>query len=256
VLVEDDGSSDGSGAMVAAIGDPRVQYAWEPNVGYPAPVRNRAIRKARGELVAFLDSDDVWETNKLERQVAVLVRQPELLGVSCRANSIPPRHRRLSLVPDARPSFEDVLRNGGGILNSGTVVRREVFDEVGLLDEDPEIIEDYDLWLRILRHRDRSILVLSERLFRYRISDDAITPKGERELERIRWIFEKHVTFRPDAVREALVERQNALRRGELMSALRAGTLPLAQWLAAPEVPLRRRLRIAAKAVFLGRERT
>jgi glycosyltransferase involved in cell wall biosynthesis len=258
VLVEDDGSTDGTDAMVAGLGDPRIRYAWSPNVGYPAPVRNRAIRRASGELVALLDSDDVWEPQKLERQVAALTRNPELLGVSCRANTIPPRPKRITFVPDARPSFEEVLRHGAGILNSGTVLRREVFDRVGLLDEDPELrsVEDCDLWLRILRHRDRSILVLSDKLFRYRTSEDAISSTGQRQLAKIRRILEKHVEFRPGAVRDALVERETALRRAALLSGLRDGTLPLATWLAAPEVPLRRRLRIAAKAVLLGRART
>jgi cellulose synthase/poly-beta-1,6-N-acetylglucosamine synthase-like glycosyltransferase len=257
LLVEDDGSTDGTEAMVAALGDSRVRYAWAPNVGYPAPVRNRAIRKATGTLVAFLDSDDLWEPRKLERQVAALARDPALLGVSCRADTIPPSRRRVTLVPDTRPSFEEVLRKGGGILNSGTVVRREALDAVGLLDEDRTLraVEDLDLWLRILRHRDRSILVLAERLFRYRVSGDAISTVGGDELAKLARILEKHAAFRPEAVREALTERERALRRNELVDGLRRGTLPLSRWLSAPEVPLRRRLRIAARAVLLGRGR-
>lgn len=258
VLVEDDGSSDGTAAMVARLGDPRVRYAWAPNVGRPAPVRNRGIRRAQGELVAFLDSDDVWEREKLEREVEALVSDPELLAVSCNAHYLPARDRPvLRLGADVRPSFDELLRDNL-VLNSGAVVRREVFERVGLLDEAPESrsVEDYDLWLRILRHRDRSIRVLAAPLFRYRSNaSDAISVYGARELERIRHVFAKQEDFRPEAVSAALRARELRLRRGELRERLRDGTLPIRDWLRASEVPLRRRIRLAAKAVLLGRDR-
>lgn len=256
VLVEDDGSRDGTEAIVAGLRDERVRYAWAPNVGRPAPVRNRAIRRARGELLAFLDSDDVWEREKLHRQVEALAAEPELLGVTCNAHYLPARNRPvLRLSHDVRPSFEENLVDNR-ILNSGVVVRREVFDQVGLLDESPELraVEDYDLWLRILLHRDRSILVLAAPLFRYRCdAADAISVYGAQELERIRRVFARLEPERPQAVRAALRARELRVRRGALRDGLRNGTLSMAEWLRAVEVPLRRRIRLAAKAVIFGR---
>jgi glycosyltransferase involved in cell wall biosynthesis len=256
VLVEDDGSTDGSGEMVAKLGDPRVRYAWAANLGRPAAVRNRAIRRAQGPLVAFLDSDDVWEPEKLARQLEVLRAGPDLAAVSCNASWLPPRsHPMFRMKEDRQPSFEELLVHNV-IVNSGAVVRREVLDEIGLFDEALPDLEDYDLWLRILRRRDRSIRVLRASLVRYRVSPDALSPKGPRELDRIRPMLEKHLDFRPEQVREALAARAQIARRAELQEALRAGTLRLGEWLLAPEVPLRRRLRLAAKALLLGRART
>jgi len=256
VLVEDDGSTDGSGERLAALGDPRVRYAWAPNAGRPAPARNRGLARARGELVAFLDSDDVWEPSKLGVQVAALERDPSLLAVSCDARTLPGDRPYLGLDADRRPSFDELVQ-ANVVPNSGVVVRREALGAVGLLDEDPGVAayEDYDLWLRLLRHRDRSILVLREPLFRYRVSSDSISPGvGRRDLERTRRVLSKHLDFRP-GLSGILAAREASLRRSELRAGLRDGSLSLGDWLSAPEVPLRRRLRLAAKALFVGRQR-
>lgn len=257
VLVEDDGSTDGSGEAMARLGDPRISYRREPNVGRPAPVRNRGIARARGELVAFLDSDDVWEPGKLEAQVPVLEGDPSLLAVSCDATWLPPRDRTLvRLRTMVRPSFEELLARNV-VITSAIVVRREALAAIGGFDESPALrsVEDYDLWIRLLRHRDRSIAVLPEPLLRYR-DGDGISLRGRRELDAVRRIAEKHLDFRPEAVREVLAVRERNFRQGELRDGLRDGTLPLGAWLRAPEVPLRRRLRYAAKALLLGRKST
>src|SRR5436190_1570422 len=68
VIVVDDGSTDDTAARIAEWGD-RVLYVRQPNGG-PARARNTGIGRSRGRLVAFLDADDVWLPEKLERQVA------------------------------------------------------------------------------------------------------------------------------------------------------------------------------------------
>src|SRR5579864_9295071 len=77
LVVVDDGSTDGTGAIVAGLDLPteKLHYIAQANAGDGA-ARNRAITEARGELIAFLDSDDIWEPARLERQIAVIAAGP------------------------------------------------------------------------------------------------------------------------------------------------------------------------------------
>jgi len=68
IIVVDDGSVDGTAGVVASYGD-QVKYVRQPNAG-PAAARNRGVSKAQGEFIAFLDADDLWHPEKLERQMA------------------------------------------------------------------------------------------------------------------------------------------------------------------------------------------
>jgi hypothetical protein len=180
LIVVDDGSTDGTWDALARLAaesgeasspkrargsspppDPRESgyrpcvHAIRTDNGGPAAARNRGIALARGRMIAFLDSDDLWVRDKLARQSAFMRANPHLaisqtgevwLRDGRRVN---PARRHLKRAGDI---FADALRTCL-ISPSAAILRRELIDAAGGFDEAMAACEDYDLWLRILvRH--------------------------------------------------------------------------------------------------------
>jgi glycosyltransferase involved in cell wall biosynthesis len=161
VLVCDDGSTDGSAAAVAAFeGRLDLRYDWQENSGGPAGPRNRGIRLARGEYVAFLDSDDWWLPEKLGASVQCLNAGFDLVHHDLYlVRHAGQRHfwRKASSRTLRSPIAQDLMENGAAIVNSSVVVRRELLVAIGGFSEDTMLAasEDYDAWLRIAHLTER-----------------------------------------------------------------------------------------------------
>lgn len=149
IIVIDDGSSDGTSTLVAR-DYPQVTLLQQQNRGVSA-ARNRGIRHARGDWIALLDSDDQWLPAKLARQWQACQKQPEAPLIH--SDEIWIRNgRRVNPMNKHK-------KTGGWIFQrclplcaispSAALIRRDLFDEVGLFDETLPACEDYDLWLRI-----------------------------------------------------------------------------------------------------------
>lgn len=170
VLVVDDASTDDTSEVVRAVADPRVRYLRnERNLRLPAS-RNRGIRESRGEWVAFLDDDDRWLPEKLEKQLAVVGRGPADLGLVYSGSLTVDRvsgEIQDTWLPSKRGDLRQVLREGNclGPGGSTALARRTSLEQAGLFDEDLRYGEDYDLWIRMARAS--SFDFVAEPLIRY-----------------------------------------------------------------------------------------
>jgi glycosyltransferase involved in cell wall biosynthesis len=152
LLVADDGSTDDTAARLADYG-PAVRHLRLEHSGRPSVARNRALAVASGELVAFLDDDDLWGPAKLQRQFELLARDPALGFVysdlcflyvdgTFSPPVLKPRQKRHGAI--LTPLIGDCF-----IHTSTVMVRRAVLDRAGWFDETFATAEDYDVWLRL-----------------------------------------------------------------------------------------------------------
>lgn len=154
VLVCDDGSSDDSEARIRALGDPRVRWLSGPRGGRPAIPRNRGIAAARGDWLAFLDSDDTWNADKLAQQLAALTNSGNLAACTNAwrvTPGAPPADKTLLGPDNCQLDFPTLLLDNR-VICSSALVHRSLLGKTGAFPEHPGLIaiEDYSLWLRIV----------------------------------------------------------------------------------------------------------
>jgi glycosyltransferase involved in cell wall biosynthesis len=140
IIIVDDGSTDGTRTVARSLPE-TVRYLHQTNKG-PAAARNRGIEHAQGSLIAFLDADDLWSSVKLELQVPYLIRDPMIEIVMGRIQV-------LLLETVNGQTKERELDDPVFSANLGSaVIRKSVFERVGLFDETMRYSEDVDWFMR------------------------------------------------------------------------------------------------------------
>jgi len=153
IIVVDDGSTDDT-RQILMQRYPQVRYFHQENGGV-SRARNRAIREARGEFIAFLDSDDLWLPDKTEKQVACFKQHPDAGLVHTDADFLDntgPEPVLLARTSKTQFSTGDIVVNlfTRFSLNTQTVMmRKAVFQTVGYFDEELRALEDDNLWIRV-----------------------------------------------------------------------------------------------------------
>jgi glycosyltransferase involved in cell wall biosynthesis len=152
LVVIDDGSKDGSRAIIEAHGrkEPRLRLISRPNKGLIA-TRNELLAAARGTYVAWMDSDDVSLPMRIERQVAAFSADPKLVCVGCNTLQIDDRGRSLAH-ESFRTGHDEIVAeqlDGGGLRFPSTMVRRDVALRAGGFREPFRMGEDLDFLLRV-----------------------------------------------------------------------------------------------------------
>lgn len=181
LIVVSDGSTDETEQVVKGFSDTRVRFIRSEKNGGLAYARNIGINEAKYDLLAFHDDDDLWKSEKLEKQVRELLQSDLHTGFCyCEMSYIMLDGKTVHIVPRREIStvrkrgylYPELLRRnfvGGPTL----LVRRECLDEVGLFDESLAIFEDWDMVLRLSKHYDAAFV--AEPLYDYFEHEKSLT---------------------------------------------------------------------------------
>jgi len=177
VLVIDDGSTDGTIEQLSKIGDRRLRIIRRTHAGVSV-TRNVGIQMAGAPYIGFLDGDDIWLPQKLEKHLSLMEVHPDTDLTFSLSRVIDETGRTISL-PLLQPAgvitFQELLRENIVWTSSSVVVRKEGFLKAGLFDPDLVPCEDYDMWLRMARLRPDNLRCVKEVLTLYRRRPDQLT---------------------------------------------------------------------------------
>jgi glycosyltransferase involved in cell wall biosynthesis len=149
LIIVDDGSEDNTSELFENC-DSAIIYIKQENKG-PAAARNRGIQAAQHELIAFLDSDDRFSENKLERQVRAMQEEPTYL-ISHTQETWYRNGRILNQKKKHNKNNGDIFKQSLQLCAVGmstVLMYREIFERYGLFDENYPCCEDYEFWLRV-----------------------------------------------------------------------------------------------------------
>ena len=215
LLIVNDGSTDDTLERCQRYLDPRIRIVDQKNRGL-AGARNSGIREARGDYLAFLDADDLWRSDKLERHVVHLDRRPDV-GVSFSVSEFMAEDGELlsmyqSPKLDCIDAGDILCRNPVGN-GSAPVIRREVFDAIRSVDDrygtpepvffDPDFrqSEDIECWVRIAATTRWRFAGLAEPLTLYRLNGGGLSASVDRQLESWEAFIAKASVYAPELVR-------------------------------------------------------
>jgi glycosyltransferase involved in cell wall biosynthesis len=170
VVIVNNYSEDDTEQIVASFNDPRIRLVNFRNHGVIAASRNHGMALVTGKAIAFLDSDDVWYPEKLQRCMDALGERVDVVchGEAWVKENSPPRI--VMYGPQLRTRYLSLLYDGNCLSTSAIVVRKSALDKVGGFSEEPQMVtaEDYELWLRLAREGCTFVMV-EEVLGEYRI---------------------------------------------------------------------------------------
>lgn len=262
IIVVDDASSDRTPQILASFPS-RVEVLRHETASGPARARNEGVRRARGQYIAFLDADDLWEPEKLERQLQFAAGHPDFGILTTDVlwfdddGTVLQTSLKQSYPVESGYIVEQLLRHNW-ITTSATLIPRDILLEVGGFDERPcRLGEDWVLWMHIASKHP--VYFLDEVLTRRRVHADSLghaDPETSfRDLLRHLEVLQQQIPQlqqRPELVREAAFDiclhrgiqdfhhLQMERARSKLRLARQYGNrrLPVDLWMAATYLPV------------------
>jgi glycosyltransferase involved in cell wall biosynthesis len=237
LIVVDDGSTDDTEQFVRDLYDPRIRFVFLAHSGSAGSVRNAGVARARGTWIAFLDSDDLWPPQKIERQLAAVEANPRCLWSCTGFSFIDDQGARVlqragaPYEPVSGWVLEPLLTQRATASITTLMVRRSLIDDVGGFDEALLFRQDYDLALRLAAQAE--LCAIGESLCLIREHSGRGT-KAARESELHAWnekVYRKAAASATSRRIRSLCRRQRARqivararalsREGEQMAAAR-----------------------------------
>lgn len=174
LIIVDDGSIDGTKKIISSFQkkDKRIKYFYEKNSGGPAKPKNFATTIARGDYIAYLDHDDEWLPEKLQKQIDLFCRSDAQVAlVGCDAYLIDENGKNVGAytTPTHKEPLPWLLFVDFIYSNSSVMIKKSVVDRVGSRDEKLMYAEDWDMWIRIIS-AGYSFGFVRRPLIKYRLS--------------------------------------------------------------------------------------
>lgn len=190
-----DSSSDHTKQVVNEYSEKfKIKYIWEASFESPAGPRNSALKLAEGEFIAFLDSDDWWFPQKLEivkqslNDSDIIYHNLDIYNEKGDRKNKKTKGRHLK-----KPIFVDLMKNENPLYTSGVVVKKSIIDNAGgFCDEN--ILEDFDLWLRISRITE-NFSYIPKRLGAYTVCDTSRSSATQKMITMLKAVYDKHFDF-------------------------------------------------------------
>jgi len=229
VIVVNDGSPD-TDELECALAPyrERICYIRQKNAGAGA-ARNRGVQEAGGEFVAFLDGDDLWHSDYLEKQLSfareggydLVYADALLFGQSPVAGKT-----YMQTAPSEGPvTFVSLLRNDCNVITSGVVARRCALIEAGLFDESLRNAQDFEMWTRMAK-RGARLAYQRKVLLRYRCREGSLSGDEMNRLKREIRVY-RHIADTYDLTPTEQTELSRAMRLQEAAVALADGKIRL-----------------------------
>ena len=174
VIIVDDGSTDNTATVAKSLPE-TVRYVHQSNQG-PAAARNRGIEQAQGSLIAFADADDLWPAAKLELQLPYLIKDAKIDIVLGRIQQV-----LLSETVNGHTQSQEFGETAFSVNLGSAVIRKSVFERVGLFDETMRYSEDVD-WFMRARETGAAIVTIDAVTLFYRQHEQNMT-KGKSTTE-------------------------------------------------------------------------
>lgn len=213
IIVIDNYSIDNTLEVISDFDDARIRVIQLNNKGIIAASRNAGIRIAQGKYIAFLDSDDIWENGKLIKQLSYFNKRKEYMLISTNMITFTTdgiEKTWIKMTRNEKITFRKLLWMNK-ISNSSVIMKKEVVDIVGYLDESPDIrtVIDYNYWLRVVLKIPGSILILKEPLLKYRIHESNVSKESDpfETVKKVETLYNQFLEYDPIFIKKCISNR-------------------------------------------------